>query len=349
MVVLEHLARTLGGTRLRELAAALSISPSSLLALLTTLRTGGYVVRGDDERYRIGPGLVALGAAAARLDPDATFRHATSVLLQALGETVLLWRPEGEQAVVVAAREGWQQVRFVPRVGQQVVLAGSALAAALASGAVSSGVLEPGVAVVALAVEDPRSGEPLVLSVVGPAHRVDAERVEEPLRSAATSLGRRVGTSTLPGDVRRQAGALLGAELAAFLGEPHVANLGYLNEAGYPSTVPVWYEWDGEAFWLLPGPGARWAAHLERVPHVSLTISEAAAPLRRVNAEGTARVVHQAARARQLQARLARRYAQAVDVGLAWPRTTRSVVRIAPTRLVGWRGLRLSDRHTGVA
>ncbi len=65
VAVLERLTAHPEGATLTELSRAERISPSSLLALLTTLRARGYVTRGEaDGRYRAGPALAALGSAA---------------------------------------------------------------------------------------------------------------------------------------------------------------------------------------------------------------------------------------------------------------------------------------------
>src|SRR6187399_567882 len=53
------------GRSLADLSRALSVGPSSLLAILTTLRRAGLVTRDERGRYRLGPGLAALGGAAA--------------------------------------------------------------------------------------------------------------------------------------------------------------------------------------------------------------------------------------------------------------------------------------------
>jgi len=76
LAALEHLARLPDGGTLSQLSRSLATSPSSLLALLTTLRARGYVERTAD-RYRIAPTVAALGAtAAATLGVGAAFERA---------------------------------------------------------------------------------------------------------------------------------------------------------------------------------------------------------------------------------------------------------------------------------
>ncbi len=76
IATLELLSRLPDGATLATLSRSLSMSPSSLLALLTTLRSSGYVAR-EGDRYRIGLSLPALGAvAAACLGVEDAFQRA---------------------------------------------------------------------------------------------------------------------------------------------------------------------------------------------------------------------------------------------------------------------------------
>lgn len=247
IATLELLARLPEGGTLAALSRALSVSPSSLLALLGTLRAVGYVAR-EGDRYHIDAGVPALGAmAAACLGIDAAFHR---------------------------ARERLERSALAPE-----------------------------------------------------------------LQQAGT------GVERMP---RAPAKGLSGDELHAFLQLPLIAVLAYQNEAGYPSTVPVWYAGvrdpgDRVVFWLVPGPGARWAEQLERDPRVSLTVSEGEAPFRRINAEGVAQVVRDPRYARRLRAEMLRRYA-AADTDHGTIGEPEQVVRIDPTRLISWRGLASRSR-----
>ena len=249
MAVLELLARTPAGMTLAELSRALDIGPSSLLALLATLRAGSYVHRRADDRYGIDAGVISLGArASACLRIYAAFTAAT-------------------------ARLNFESIT-----------------------------LESGSA---------------------------------PVRPQETTAAPAI--------------ALSAGELAVFLGEPLIAVLAYHNAAGYPSTVPVWYRWDGASFWLVPGPGARWLDQLRRDPRISLTVSEAHPPLRRVNAEGIADVLEDRELARQTYSALAERYGSTADRDSAWAHETFEVVRVDPIHLVSSRGLTRRNRADDVA
>ncbi len=149
------------------------------------------------------------------------------------------------------------------------------------------------------------------------------------------------------------AGPIDGAELDAFLRQSHVATLSYVADDGYPATVPLWYAWDGTAFWLAPRPGAEWAEHVRLDPRVSIAVSESTPPLRRVLARGQLVAVDDPSgrRAREVAADLAARYA---GCGAARPgdAVDGPVLRLLPERLIAWRGLlrhpRVAAEPTGV-
>lgn len=380
MLVLEHLAGCPQGARLTELSQSLHIGPSSALTLLAALREGGYVVRQGDT-YRVGAGLAALGCAAAALfDPHDAFRAVAATLVEATGETALLWQVQDKAATIVAAQEGWRDLRFVPRIGWQLnCTQGAAVTHSFAVGVQPElGELEPGLGswTVSLPGIPGRIGQHLILGLVGPLDRLSGPGIGQALQRAAEHFTSLAGASarsvqhevmgaeqlTMAADdasstaqntlsvsesARRSgepapiggSGALAADELTAFLAEPLIAVLAYQNEDGYPTTVPVWFHWEGTTFWLLPGPGARWAAQLSTNPRVSLTVGEVAPPLRRVNVEGKASVLHEPALAERVRATLARRYASTGARDLAWRGAPGLVVRIEAIRLRSWRGL----------
>jgi len=329
---LERLASTQQPLSLSTLARMLEVGPSSLLAILTTLRTAGLVSRSlRDGRYTPGPGLVALGnAAAQRLEPLQTFDALAADLVEQLGETVLLWVHQGDGLALAAAREGQQPLRYVPPLGLRLPAGGWA---SQADGGVVEGELEPGVWMLAASLDE-RS----VLSIVGPSAR---------LRGAHGAATRRALQALADGESAwGSSGPILATELNAFLDQALVASLSYLSRDGYPASVPLWYDWDGSAFWLVPSPGAEWAEHVRRNPRVSLAISESTPPLRRVLARGPLTVIDEdqdpdASQWRSVEGRLAARYARldAARMLAGRPRLGRVLLRLVPERLIAWRGL----------
>src|SRR5205823_8696576 len=139
------------------------------------------------------------------------------------------------------------------------------------------------------------------------------------------------------------AGPIEPHELDRFLAQALVASLSYLSEDGYPASVPLWYDWDGRAFWLVPSPAAEWAEYVRRNPRVSLSVSESTPPLRRVLARGPIVPVDDpdASQWRSVEGRLAARYARLDPSRLLEGRLGqgRTLLRLSPQRLIAWRGL----------
>ena len=174
-----------------------------------------------------------------------------------------------------------------------------------------------------------------LLGVVGPTARLRGV-AGVPARSALRGLAGDESAWGPSGPIER-------GELDTFLSEALVASLSYLSSDGYPASVPLWYDWDGSAFWLVPSPGAEWAEHVRRNPRISLAISESTPPLRRVLARGPALAVEDAdaRRWRSLEDSLAARYAR-LDAGRVLgsrPSAERVLLKLVPERLIAWRGL----------
>src|SRR5579864_537861 len=212
VAALEALASTQHPLSLTNLARRVEVSPSTLLAILTTLRSLGLVTRSSrDGRYLPGPGLVALGTAAAqRLEPLHAFEMLATELVDQLGETVLLWIQQGDGLAMAAAREGTQPLRYVPSLGLRLPANGWAPT----SDGLTEGPLEPGVWLIAAPFE-----EGALLSVVGPEAR---------LRGGAGASARAVLRAMHTGKVVA-AGPIETQELNGFLSQALVASLSYLS------------------------------------------------------------------------------------------------------------------------
>ncbi len=323
---LETLAAAQQPLSLTALSRATDVSPSSLLAILTTLRNLGLISRGAaDGRYRPGPALVALGTAAAQcLEPLQQFDLLASELVEQLGETVVLWIQQGDGLAMAAAREGTQPLRYVPALGLRLPASGWATTTGI-----TEIELEPGVWLLAAPLDE-RS----LLSIVGPTHRLQGtsgDHARVALREACNDESPGAG-----------AGPIEPQELDAFLQQALVASLSYLSDDGYPASVPLWYDWDGHAFWMVPSPAAEWAEHVRRNPRVSLSISESTPPLRRVLARGPILGVDDpdASQWRSVEGRLAARYARLDPSRLLEARPGhRTLLRLVPQHLIAWRGL----------
>ena len=254
---------------LAELSRALGIGSSSLLAILTTLRRAGLVARDDRGSYRVGPGLAALGAAAARrAGLFERFAAIADDLVTRLGESVLLWVRHEDGFVLAAAREGTLPLRFVPVPGAWRHAHETTLGLLAQGEEIVEEELLPGVWTIAVALPSPRDGCFAALALAGPRDRLREPvmrttllgAMADPMASAAPSAERVPVQVTpaygTPGAGQWElSGPIDGDELDAFLRQSLVATLSYLADDGYPATVPLWYAWDGSG--VLAGAPAR--------------------------------------------------------------------------------------------
>lgn len=102
-----------------ELARQLGLTKSQVYRLLRTLERYDLVVQDPGERrYRLGPGVLALGAAAReRVSLVRAARPVMERLAAATGESVHLIERRDLTAVVVDVRESAKPVRLTARVG----------------------------------------------------------------------------------------------------------------------------------------------------------------------------------------------------------------------------------------
>jgi hypothetical protein len=131
-------------------------------------------------------------------------------------------------------------------------------------------------------------------------------------------------------------------ELAEFLARGNVARLACLTHEGWPYNVPVWYEWDGERFWIVGVPGAAWTNYLAADSRVSLCIDDPA-PLRRMICQGHGEMVEGPTvngrwvpHGRRMSARYLGAAAAAYDREMA--NFAGSLFAITPVRLITWQG-----------
>ena len=81
------------------------------------------------------------------------------------------------------------------------------------------------------------------------------------------------------------------AEVKEFLAEPIVARIATIDENGVPYVTPVWQEWDGEAFWIVPRERAAWIGHIKKNPNVGISCAEDSGTYKRITAQGKAEIV----------------------------------------------------------
>ncbi|MEW6287679.1 MAG: helix-turn-helix domain-containing protein [Chloroflexota bacterium] len=357
LALLETLLEQPQGAEIPDLLARVDVSRSSLFVLLNTLKTLGYVEQAEKRgRYRAGPRLLAWRGGSSPLPAadllSAFFQEAQSC---GLDETLALFIPTGEgEALLLGQVEGPREVRSAFETGQP--LPASSAAGQVFQSPVPGEIQKQGYCLArrgdALDVAFPicRDGVTpnAALLMSAPAFRWDeaaAQKALPVLREMSARLSYRLGavhyspwqmealemTETLPLDE---------TQIASLLKAPWAARLACVRPDGAPHVVPVWHEWDGEAFHVVAWKGSRWDDYLLANPQVSLTVDEPFLPLRRISAKGTARPEFESAdpRLRRLLTRLSRRYlGQDLASSLAL-QVERSFV-ITPSVLKGWQGM----------
>jgi nitroimidazol reductase NimA-like FMN-containing flavoprotein (pyridoxamine 5'-phosphate oxidase superfamily) len=148
---------------------------------------------------------------------------------------------------------------------------------------------------------------------------------------------------------RGKIGRLEQEDLDAFLAEGHIARLACLDDAGWPYVVPVWHEWDGHGFWLIPRMKSAWATFLRSAPRCAITVDETGT-LRKVIAQGEAKLVEEpnvGGRWVEIAERMSVRYLGENGPKYLEPTLDRKrwLFYIEPVRLWTWQGVEWARRY----
>ena len=91
------------------------------------------------------------------------------------------------------------------------------------------------------------------------------------------------------------AGGMRQSHVESFLGSRDstwLLKLAFTKEDGWPMVVPLWYQWDGQAFYVVGRKRSKWVEDLKRNPQCAICIEELAHPrIRKVLAQCTAEIV----------------------------------------------------------
>ncbi len=357
LFLLETLLQQPQGADISDMLSRVDISRSSLFVLLNTLKTLGYVDQAEKRgRYRAGPRLLAWQGGASLLPADLLTAFYHEAESSGLEETLALFVPVSEgEALALGQVEGPREVRSVFEAGQRLPVFSAA--GQIFQTPISVEIQAQGFCLNrrgdALDVAFPicRDGvlPNAVLLLSAPAFRWDetaAERVLPALREMSARLSYRLGAphySPWRSEAQTELGETLPLtepQILALLKAPWAARLACVRPDGAPHVVPVWHEWDGQAFHVLAWKGSRWGEYLSANPQVSLTVDEPFLPLRRISAQGIARPEFESTDPQlgKLLARLSRRYlGQNLAASLA-PQVERSFL-ITPSALRGWQGI----------
>jgi hypothetical protein len=69
-------------------------------------------------------------------------------------------------------------------------------------------------------------------------------------------------------------GPLNSSELEAFLALPLLARLACVDASGWPYSVPVWFQWERERFWIIGSERATWVQLVQAQPRVALLVDD---------------------------------------------------------------------------
>jgi nitroimidazol reductase NimA-like FMN-containing flavoprotein (pyridoxamine 5'-phosphate oxidase superfamily) len=92
---------------------------------------------------------------------------------------------------------------------------------------------------------------------------------------------------------RGKLGRMSQEEIRSFLAGACLMRLACLKNDGRPYIVPMWYEWDGESFWVIPRKKSSWAQYLATNKYCCGVIDEDVPPLRKVQVEGEAYLIEE--------------------------------------------------------
>ncbi|MHA1522859.1 MAG: IclR family transcriptional regulator [Alphaproteobacteria bacterium] len=198
--ILEAFSADRPALTLSEIAEETGLYKSTILRLAASLERYGYLRRGDDLRFRLGPGLWRLGTLYRKnFDLGEVIRPALRNLVRATGETGSFYVLEQDERLCLYRENSPNPMRHHLDEGARLSLKygaaghileayglgdGDALSGLEPDGAsISLGERNPGVAAMAVAVFDRRNHLHGALAISGPRDRLD-----EPTRLAAIGL-----------------------------------------------------------------------------------------------------------------------------------------------------------------
>lgn len=357
--LLEFLLAHPSGVTPQQCLAELDVTRSSLFALLQTLKTLGYIEQTQTRgRYLPGPRLLAWRGIGWKDPQDLLVAFDQETASSAIDETLALALFSPPHILLLAQRESGHHVHTSYKPGSrhapQEIAAGPVLVPAPNNTIQEHGYhLHQGSESFELALpicEDGHSpNAALILSA--PRYRHSKENILSylpALREMAARLSYRLG-APLYAPYKRPAPPnvepttpLSQDEMEAFLAGPWVARLACVRPDGTPHVIPVWHEYDENAFYVASWGGSKWSDYLMVNPIVSLTIDEPWPPLRRVSAQGIAQPLENEDFPGGLSTilnRLSQRFlGQPLNPEMS-DRPWRAF-RIQPEQMRGWRGLR---------
>lgn len=147
-----------------------------------------------------------------------------------------------------------------------------------------------------------------------------------------------------------KSGPMSPEEREEFLSRPMIARVATVDPSGAPFIVPLWFHWDGEAFYVVVRDKAQFLPNVRHESRVCISVATETPPYARVTAQGRAEMIPPGTNDlwSELTQKMTMRYVGDVDAGYA-DRTAkypRWVLRIVPDTLISWRGGGWHQRYT---
>jgi DNA-binding IclR family transcriptional regulator len=188
---------------LSELARAVDLAPSTTSRLLNVLVETGFVARGVDRRYQLGPRVVSLGLLALRRISlhEVALPHLYE-LAAVTGESANLGVPAEDRVMYLAHVPSNEPIRHVEWAGSTVPVEGTAIGRALRGDVGPAGfvstrrTVESGVTAIAAPVRGAAGAIVAGISVTGPTFRIsddDIGRLGHVVVEHASELARQLG------------------------------------------------------------------------------------------------------------------------------------------------------------
>lgn len=124
-------------------------------------------------------------------------------------------------------------------------------------------------------------------------------------------------------------------------GSSIIAILATLDRRQHPYLIPVWYEWDGSAIWIISKPRAEYVKNLKRNAYAAVSIATSTLPYVRVLIQGRAQLIETDQDWLPMGFRMAERYLGKkegrayIDKTKDWKRL---YIKLKPTRILSWDG-----------
>lgn len=192
------------GVSLTELARMVDLAPSTTTRLLRVLERYGFIQRGPDRRYRLGPQSIQLGLTALRdMSLYEIARPHLHVLAEETGESAQLGILVRENKVLYVDQvSSYHVVRASAWVGRTVPLDDTAIGVAIQGRVSPDGyvstrhTIEPDVSSVAAPILDKNNKIIAAINVIGPTYRITDDQfrkmgllVAEHTRQVSGKLG----------------------------------------------------------------------------------------------------------------------------------------------------------------